>query len=203
MSERKESQSVASTRNIVEAYRDYVPPRCVVPIVEDLLKAVPPRYLIGLQTIILTNQAAQPRKRKRQRIWSRNHKINLVKAIGYYSGASRSSQASITLHIDNILKRVPSRELRIPFVRYYPLASVLYHEIGHHIHAEHNPVYEGKENVAEDWSDKLSQRFYRTHYWYLMPILRPLVFLIKLARSLSGRFRKALAVNNSPRRPSA
>jgi hypothetical protein len=172
-------------------------------IVDELLKAVPPRYLIGLQTIVLTNQAAQPRAKKQQKIWSRNHKIKLVEALGYYSGASRSSRASITLHIDNILKHVRPRELRIPFVRYYPLASVLYHEIGHHIHAEHNPIYDGKENVAEDWSDKLSQRFYRTHYWYLIPLLKPLTPLIKLGRSVKGRFRKALAVNNSQRRPSA
>src|SRR6202040_2101970 len=93
-------------------------------------------------------------------------------ALGYYSGASQSSRASITLHIDNILKRVTPGELRIPFVRYHPLATVLYHEIGHHIHKEHKPIYEGKENIAEDWSDKLSQRFYRTPYWYLRPLVK-------------------------------
>jgi hypothetical protein len=189
MGEKRESQSVASAPNIVEAYRDYLPPQSVLPMMHDLLKSVPPRYLIGLQTIVLTNQAAQPRKRKRQKIWSRNHKIKIVTALGYYSGASQSSRASITLHVDNIFKGASPRDLRIPFVRYYPLASVLYHEIGHHIHAEHNPVYEGKENVAEDWSDKLLQRFYRTHYWYLMPLLKPLVFLLKLGRSVSARFR--------------
>jgi hypothetical protein len=203
MSEKQEFQRVASTPDIVEAYRDYVSPQYVLKIVDDLLKAVPPRHLIGLNTIVLTNQAAQLRKRKQQKIWSRNHKIKLVETLVYYSGASRSSRASITLHIDNILKRAPSRELRIPFVRYYPLAGALYHEIGHHIHAEHNPIYEGKESVAEDWSDKLSQRFYRTHYWYLIPLLRPLVFLIELDSLVDGPFRKAFAVNNSPRRPSA
>jgi hypothetical protein len=184
------SQSVTSAPNIVEAYRDYVPPQCILQMVEDLLKAVPPRYLIGLQAIILTNQAAQPRNRKQQKLWSRNRKIKLVEALGYYSPASRSSRASITLHLDNILKRISPRELRIPFVRYYPLASVLYHEIGHHIHAEHNPVYEGKENVAENWSERLSRRFYRTHYWYLMPLLTPLIFLVKLVRSAKTGFRR-------------
>jgi hypothetical protein len=34
-------------------------------------------------------------------------------------------------------------------------SDVLYHEIGHHIHAEHKPVHEEKENVADDWSHKL------------------------------------------------
>jgi hypothetical protein len=81
--------------------------------------------------------------------------------------------------------------LRVPFVRYFPLGTVLYHEIGHHIHAEHIPIHDGKENVAEDWSDKLLQRFYRIHYWYLMPLLRPLAFFIKLGRSVKTRYRRS------------
>lgn len=188
MGEEKEAQSAASAPNIVEAYRDYVPPVCVLPMVRDLLKSVPPRYLIGLQTIVLTNQAAQSRRRKQQKIWSRNRKIKIISALGYYSGASQSSRASITLHIDNIFNRVSRRDLRFPLVRYYPLASVLYHEIGHHIHAEHKPVHEGKENVAEDWSDKLVQRFYRTHYWYLMPLMKVAVLFVKLGRLINPRF---------------
>jgi hypothetical protein len=196
MSERQESASVASAPNIVEAYRDYIPPQCVQKMVDELLGAVPPRYLVGLQTIILTNQAAQPRNRKQQKIWSRNRRIKLVEALGYYSGASRSSRASITLHIDNIFKGASPRSLRIPLMRYYPLASVLYHEIGHHIHAEHNPVYEGKENVAEDWSDKLLKGFYRTHYWYLMPLLKPLAFLIKLGGWVKSRFQQITKTRN-------
>jgi hypothetical protein len=192
MGEQKKAQGVASTPNVVEAYRDYVPPQWVLPMIHDLLKSVPPRYLIGLQTIVLTNQAAQPRKRKQQKVWSRNRKYKIVSALGYYSGARQSARASITLHVDNILKGLSRRELKIPFVRCYPLGSVLYHEIGHHIHAEHKPVYEGKENVAEDWSDKLSKRFYQVHYWYLMPLLKPLVFLIQFGRSVSTRFRQSV-----------
>jgi hypothetical protein len=159
--------------------------------VEDLLKPVPAHYLRGLQTIFLTNQAAKTRKQKQQKVWSRNRKIKLAEARGYYSPAWRASRATITLHIDNILKYTRRGELGIPFLRYYPLASVLYHEIGHHIHAEHIPVYDGKENVAEDWSDKLLQRFYRSHYWYLMPLLRPIVFLVKLGRSVKTRLRQS------------
>jgi hypothetical protein len=191
LGEKKESRSIASAPNIVEAYRDYIPPQCVLTIVEDLLKAVPPRYLIGLKTIILTNQAAQPRKRKQQKVWSRNRKTKLVESLGYYSHATRVSRASVTLHIDNILKYTRRGELGIPFLRYHPLASVLYHEIGHHIHAERIPIYEGKENVAEDWSKKLLRRFYRTHYWYLLPLLDPLIFLIQAGRSIGRRIRSA------------
>ena len=49
--------------------------------------------------------------------------------------------------------------------------EVLYHEIGHHIHSTRKPVYEGPENVAEDWSRKLWRHFLRTRYWYLTPLL--------------------------------
>lgn len=193
MSQKTERQGARSGPIVVEAYRDYVPPQIVLPLIRELLDAVPPRYLVGLQTIVLTNQSAQPRKRQRQKIWSRTHKIKLVQARGYYSGATRASQASITLHIDNILKGSSARDLRIPFVRYFPFASVLYHEIGHHIHAEHNPVYEGKENVAENWSDKLLARFYQAHYWYLMPLFKLTRPLVKLGRSITVRFRRAFA----------
>ncbi|HVA93531.1 MAG TPA: hypothetical protein VNI36_01385 [Candidatus Dormibacteraeota bacterium] len=156
------------------------------------MKAVPPDYLRGLQTIVLTNQAAKTRKQKQQKVWSRNRKIKLVEARGYYSPAWQASRATITLHIDNILKHTRRGELGIPFLRYYPLASVLYHEIGHHIHAEHIPVYDGKENVAEDWSDKLLQRFYRSHYWYLMPLMKVAVLFIKLGRLVNPRFMREL-----------
>ncbi len=182
MNETREALCAPSTPNIVEAYRDYVPPRCVLPMVHELLKTVPPRYLIGLQTIVLTNQSAQPRERQRQKIWSRNHKIRIISARGYYSGASQSRRASITLHVDNIFKDSSLRDLRVPIVRYYPLASVLYHEIGHHIHAEHHPVHEGKENVAEKWSTYLTGQFLRKHYWYARPILYVMWLLIRVIK---------------------
>lgn len=174
---------------IVEDYRDYIPPRCVRMLVEDLLKTVPPSYLMGLQTIILTNQAAQPRNKKQQKVWSRNRKIRLVDALGYYSPATRSARATIHLNIDNIVKHTHPGELGTPVLRYDPLARVLYHEIGHHIHAEHNPTYQGKENVAEDWSKRLSQSFYRTRYWYFYLLADSVRFLTKLSRSIGRRIR--------------
>jgi hypothetical protein len=172
---------------IVEAYRDYSPPPTFRRLVQDLLRAVPRRYFLGLKTIILTNKAGESRDRKRQKVWSRNRKIKLVDAQGYYSPATRSSEATIVLHVDNILQGMRPWELKAPLLCYEPLATVLYHEIGHHIHAKHKPVYKGKEDIAEDWSGKLSARFYRQHYWYLMPLFYPFWFLIKAYRWIAGR----------------
>ena len=177
---------------IVEAYRDYSPPPEVRQIIQDLLKGVPPRYLMGLETIVLTNQAGETRDRKRQKVWSRNRKIKLAAALGYYSAATRSSRASIVLHVEHILKGVYPGELKTPLLRYTSLAKVLYHEIGHHIHAEHKPVFKGKEDVADDWSGKLSGLFFRKHYWYLMPLFYPLsLFPKSFSRMLTGAERLA------------
>src|ERR1700686_1109959 len=114
MGEKKESRSNASVPTIVETYHDYIPPQCVLTMVEDLLKTVPPDYLRGLQTIVLTNQAAKTRAQKQQKVWSRNRKIKLVESLGYYSPAWRASRATIPLHIDNILKHTRRGELGIP-----------------------------------------------------------------------------------------
>ena len=70
--------------------------------------------------------------------------------------------------------------LRIPIARYAEFGEVLFHEIGHHIHTVHVPIYDGKENVAEDWSRKLGQQFFRKHYWYLVPFKYLLLAVVKM-----------------------
>jgi hypothetical protein len=175
---------------IVESYRDYQHPVEIRQIVEDLLESVPSKYLAGLTTIVLTNRSALTRDQRRQKIWARNSKYPLAEARGAYYEATRSRPASVWLLVDNILKQEPPWALRAPLLRYNALSSVLYHEIGHHIHAVHRPIYEGKENVAEDWSRKLSRLFYRRRYWYLIPVAYPALLIFKLAKrikKMSGR----------------
>src|SRR5208282_2289273 len=150
---------------IVENYRDFDPPAGFRTTLDELLDALPEKYLAGLKTIILTNQEALSRDQRRQKTWSRNHKIRLADARGWYQRASRSSPANVCLCVDNILTSEEPWMRRVPVFRYEALGTVLYHEIGHHIHAAHKPVFDGKENVAEDWSRKLFGRFLRLHYW--------------------------------------
>lgn len=165
---------------VVENYRDFEPPANFRKLLEDLLRTVPARYLVGLKTIVLANHSALTRNQRRQKIWSRNRKIRLAEARGSYYGATKSSPATIWLYVDNILQSEEPWLRRIPMLRYYALATVLYHEIGHHIHAVHKPVFEGKEKVAEDWSKTLFGRFCRLRYWYLRPFAYPISPLIKL-----------------------
>jgi len=155
---------------IVENYRDFEPPANFKRLMEDLLDAVPAKYLVGLGRIVLANQSALTRDQRRQKIWSRNHKIRLAEARGAYYRATASSPAAVWLYVDNILKSEDPWLQRLPILRYHELATVLYHEIGHHIHAVHRPIFEDKEDVAEDWGGKLFGRFCRIRYWYLRPL---------------------------------
>jgi hypothetical protein len=132
----------------------------------------------------LANRSALTRDQRRQKIWSRNRKIRLAEARGAYYAASRNFPATVWLYVDNILRSEDRRLLRMPILRYSALATVLYHEIGHHIHAVHKPVFEGKEDVAEEWSRRLSGRFYRRRFWYLVPVLYPLALFRKLTRKI-------------------
>jgi len=175
--------------DVVENYRDFEPPTNFRKLLEDLLDAVPAKYLVGLKTIVLANQSALTRNQRRQKIWSRSRKVRLAEARGSYYRATKSSSATVWLYVDNILRSEESWLRRIPVLRYHALATVLYHEIGHHIHAVHKPVFEGKENVAEDWSKKLFGRFCRLRYWYLRPFVYPIWLVVELGKRISKAMR--------------
>lgn len=156
---------------IVESYRDFAPPAYFKLVVENLLRGVPQKYLAGLKTIVLANRAGLTRDKRRQKVWSRGRKIRLVDARGAYYKETKSSSATVWLYVDNIVNQRPNWPLRLPIVRYMVVGDVLYHEIGHHIHEVHRPVYAGKENVAEEWGRRLGRNFIRRRYWYLYPLL--------------------------------
>jgi hypothetical protein len=131
------------------------------------------QYLVGLNAIVLANQSALTRDQRRQKIWSRNRKVRLKEVRGCYYRTTKSSPATVWLYVDNILRSEVPWFRRMPFLRYDALATVLYHEIGHHIHAVHKPVFECKEDIAEHWSKKLFGRSFRQRYWYLRPVVYP------------------------------
>jgi len=165
------SESAPKGPEIVESYRDFEPPRNFRKNVETLLRYVPPKFLIGLKTIVLTNREGLTRNKRRQKVWSRHHKIRLADALGSYSHATRSSPATVWLYVDNIVRAEGPAFRFFPVLRYLVKGEVLYHEIGHHIHTEHRPVHEEREDTADDWKDKLMVDFYRKHYRYISPLL--------------------------------
>ena len=173
---------------IIESYRDFEPPASFRRTVETLLHYVPPKYLTGLKTIVLTNRAGLTSNKRKQKVWSRNRKVRLAESLGSYQHASKSSPATVWLYVDNIVESGIAWWSRVPVLRYTVAGKVLYHEIGHHIHAVHRPVHEQRENVADDWSSKLSRNFYRNHFWYIFPFL---YVLARLTSPILKRLQRA------------
>jgi len=85
--------------SIVEAYRDFEPPTNFKQTIETLLRYAPSRYLLGLKTIGLTNQAGLTSKRRKQRMWSRGRKVRVAECLGSYQHASNSSPQSGSMWI--------------------------------------------------------------------------------------------------------
>ena len=127
------SEETQPKPQIIEAFHGYSPPFDVAKIVRRMLRDVPPQFLHGLNSIVLTNVAA------------------------------------------------------------LDFSEVLFHELGHHIHRLHRPEYEGRENVADKWSKKLSTRHLRSRYWYLIPLIVPLSLLFDLGKGIAGKYRSIRA----------
>lgn len=176
---------------IIEAYREYDPPCDVKRIMTVLLRYVPPENFVGLKSVVLTNSEGLSRDERRQRTWSRNRKIRIADALGLYYRATRHSEATIRILVDNVLRRYPKKFLWVtPLLNFY-FSDVLYHELGHHIHSTRRPEYRGKEDVADKWKAKLSREFFSSRYWYLFPVavvLKLIVDLIRDIRALMRRF---------------
>lgn len=74
------------------------------------------------------------------------------------------------------------------------IGEVLFHEIGHHIHATYKPVHDGKENVAEDWSRRLALLHVKRRFWYLFPFIRFLAFVKKTKTRILRWSRRSVTV---------
>jgi hypothetical protein len=125
---------------VVEAYRDYTPSVDANLIVRQLLDTVPEKYLRGLDCILLTNEAALPRRDRIGRVWSRKRKFDKSRVLGRYYRRNSQNPAYIELRVDKILRwmeKVPAASL----FRKVLFGHVLFHEIGHHIHRTIRPEY--------------------------------------------------------------
>jgi hypothetical protein len=159
--------------DIREVYKNYVPTVNAARIVSQLLCVVPEKYLMGLDCVVLTNEASLSRKDRIGRVWSRRRKHDKSRIRGRYHFATRNSQAYIELRVDKILQSLPGMSRRVPLLRDVMFGHVLYHEIGHHIHETIRPEYREKEDVANKWAGKMNAKFIQHKYWYLVPLLLP------------------------------
>lgn len=183
---------VSRTRpEVIEAYREYSPPCDARGTVEVLLRYVPAEYLTGLRTILLINSSALRCDERRQKSWSRNRKVRLAESAGSYHQAMPDRPASIRILVDNVLGPVPRFVLCLPLLRFLMFADVLYHEIGHHIHTTRRPEHREREEVAEAWQKKLTAKFFRARYWYLIPLAYAIRFTMDVGK-VSARFARKL-----------
>src|SRR5712692_1064227 len=155
---------------VTEGYREWQPPVDGKRTVEKLLQQVSEVHLSGLREVVLTNAGGLARKRRRARTWTRNRKIAIADARGLCHGAWKGQPPWIELFVDRICDGLPLWALRVPLVRDLMFSDVLFHEIGHHIHATTQKEYEDRELVADKWRRALAGPYLRRRYWYVGPV---------------------------------
>lgn len=176
---------------IVESYRDYTPPVRVDKCVKRLLRGVSPDYLAGIKTIVLTNYAALNHNRRRKKTKSRGKTYGADQFYGMYYRKRRGAPAWIELFIDKIIPNQTYERLsRVPIIVDVLIGKVLFHEIGHHIHAVRAPEHREPEDVADEWRDKLCSEYGRKKYWYLLPFIKPMYYLLLVYTKARKAIRK-------------
>lgn len=124
---------------VVEDYRDFEPPTDVRGHIEMLLSRLRPSQVQGLASVVLTNRAALSHDGRRHKTRARGKKVPLAESLGSYQQAWKGQPPGIRVLVDNALGDIPRWALRLPVVPTVCLAMVLYHEVGHHIHATSQP----------------------------------------------------------------
>src|SRR6266853_2030386 len=183
------AEETQSGPQIVVAFQNYTPPFEAEKAVRRMLRYVPSKFLRGLHAIVLTNADALSHKERKRKTWGRR-RVLLGEALGHYGREWRGEPARITILVDNLERRWGRRWLRVGFIRDMQLSEVLFHELGHHIHRVHRPEYEGRENVADKWSKRLTRKFMSGRYWYLLPLAAPLALIVGLGQDIAKLYRR-------------
>jgi hypothetical protein len=139
---------------ITESYKNWEPPSYVRRLTQELIAAVPEKYLSGLEAIVLTNQASLNHDRRRGKTWSRGKKVSLSRCLGLYHRKRRGQGAWVEIFVDQIIDGWSRFVRAVPFLRELFFAETLYHELGHHIHATQAPEHKEREDVADEWRDR-------------------------------------------------
>jgi hypothetical protein len=143
----------------------------LVAAVERMLSHLPPGYFARLGHVALRDTGGLTR---RERLRRKKADPGMVLA-GTYTRPTSRDPAHIDLFVDSIVGNLSPRWLRVPPVRDLLLGRVLYHELGHHLHRVIRPEHRDLEMVADEWQKRLLREYFRRRYWYLTPIVRPLV----------------------------
>ncbi|MCD4811300.1 hypothetical protein K8R14_01690 [bacterium] len=163
--------------HIQENYKNFNPHPKTLKSVERIVASIPSKRLAGLNTIILTNTKALNNKKRRQKTKSRKRKVALNNCLGWYIQKWDRNPAYIELLIDNIYQGYPKWVHFFNFIHDLPIASTLFHEVGHHIHKTQAPEFNDKEDVANKWGRKLYRKYCMNRYWYIIIPLYPVIYI--------------------------
>jgi hypothetical protein len=167
------------TIEIIENYGDWVPPSYVRKTVEALVRSVPEKHLVGLGSIVLTTTTASNRSFRRKKVKHRGQMMRRVEANGSYQPAWPGHSAFIRLYVNNILAPYPPAASRASLISKLLLANTLFHEIGHHIHLTKTPEFRQREDVADEWANRLTRQYFGRRYWLVVQLTRLIVRLYK------------------------
>lgn len=123
--------------------------------------------------------------------------MKVVKTLGRYHRGEKGKNAWIEIFVDRIFDGWERGFwLKLPLVRDFLLAPVLFHEIGHHVHARIRPEFQEREDVADRWQVKLETIYYRKE--------RPSIRLLSMfARPFRPAIKRILAANSARHGPIA
>jgi hypothetical protein len=168
---------------LITHFSEYSPPFDVTSLVFRMLESVPEEYLNGLSAVVLTSSDCLSRERLKSKTKSRKRKVEFARVLGLYHPAWQGEAAWVEIFVDRTLQDLTKGWFKTPFEREWFLSSVLFHEIGHHIHRTRRPEFREREDVAESWREKLTARYFQKKY----PWMIALVYLMRLFRRLSRR----------------
>lgn len=155
---------------VIENFRGWDPSFDAKGVVEGLLGRLPKNYCIGLGSVVLTCAGRMPRRRRRSKTRSRKRVVRVADCRGLYHHAWRGEPAWIELFVDTIVGRCYPPALRLGPTQEYLLGDVLFHELGHHLHATQQPEHTEREVIAERWQSRLVRRQIFRRYWYWLPV---------------------------------
>jgi hypothetical protein len=137
--------------------------------VERLIAGIPPEYLAGLEKIVLRDSSVLTPHEKKKRAQRPGQVL-----LGTYHRGRGETRSYIDLFATEIAEDTGSLRW-LSLWADLVVSRVLYHEIGHHIHRHIRPEHRDPETVASEWRRTLTRHYFRRRYWYLVPVVTPVV----------------------------
>jgi len=138
--------------------------------IRNLLSVVPKTHITGLEEIIVTDGL----------------KFNKQETVvGIYKQKNNIQPSTIEISFNTLYRGIPTGLLLFPFIAKFLLATVLYHEIGHHYHRKftHGISKKSEESFANEFKKEMLKR----KYWLWALLISPLAPLVKyLNKKVNG-----------------